>query len=204
MRRPAFEGALQFAWRSSWRQIPLFWAGLAGVVAVWIFVEALVIGGDHLGRLWWWFWHIAFFVLISFPEIMLTQMALDRRDGVSASLRGSTRNFRLVGVWFVTKMLYLVVVAVGVVFLIVPGIHLGVRFQFVPFCLLDGNRTPVAAFRASSRLTGGNRTRLFLLDLVLLLVNALGAALMGAGLLLTIPWSLLALAHVFRMRRDPV
>ncbi|MBX3187845.1 MAG: hypothetical protein KF819_12550, partial [Labilithrix sp.] len=57
---------------------------------------------------------------------------------------------------------------------------------------------PLGAFRYSSDLTRGVRWRLFLFGVLLAALNVVGAFLLGVGLIVTIPISAFAMAHVYR------
>jgi uncharacterized membrane protein len=96
------------------------------------------------------------------------------------------------------SILYGLLVAAGLVLLIVPGIYLAVRYGLVGFLVADGRADPIGAFHQSSALTRGMRGKLFVLGLLLLVVNLVGAMFFGIGLLLTLPVSAFAATHVYR------
>jgi len=144
--------------------MPYFLAGLAGIAGVWALVEAFVFAGEGFGRVWWWFWHIAYFWLASFPEIFLIQIALDRVQGRTISLAGSIRNFKKVNGWFLGKLIFVPSIAAGLLFLIIPGTFLVVVWQFAPFRFLDSPVSLWDSFRHSFRITRGIKFRLFLFD----------------------------------------
>ncbi len=96
------------------------------------------------------------------------------------------------------SILFGLIMAVGILLLIVPGLIFSVMFLFYGFFIVDKHMGPVEALKASAALTKGVRWQLFgfLLDLALL--NIAGALLLGVGLLVTIPVSCLATASVYR------
>lgn len=100
--------------------------------------------------------------------------------------------------FLLTTVLYGLLVAVGMVLLVVPGVIWGVKYAFAGFLVVDKGAEPIDAFRESARLTEGLKGPLFVFGLLLLGINILGAMALGIGLLATVPTSYLAAAYVFR------
>jgi uncharacterized membrane protein len=97
-----------------------------------------------------------------------------------------------------TTLLFSVVVLVGFILLIVPGIILGIMFGFAAYIVADKGLKPIEAFKESARLTEGNRWNLFRLGLALLGINILGALALLVGLFVSLPISVLAMVHAYR------
>lgn len=100
--------------------------------------------------------------------------------------------------FLLTQVLFSLIVSVGLVLLVIPGILWAAQFAFAPFLVVDQQRDPIAALKESSRLTRGQRPQLIVFGLAVFGVNLLGALAFGVGLLLTVPTSVLAAAYVFR------
>jgi uncharacterized membrane protein len=104
-------------------------------------------------------------------------------------------------------LLYVLIVAGGLVLLIVPGIVWAVKFSLFPYIIVDEGLSPVAALKQSARLTAGVKWDLFLFNLLLGLINMLGILALGVGILISAPVSIIASAYVFRQlhkRLEPV
>jgi uncharacterized membrane protein len=86
----------------------------------------------------------------------------------------------------------------GLILLIVPGIIFAVRLQFVSLLILDKGLGPIEALKKSWQLTKGVSWNLFLFDLLIGLINILGALALGIGLLWTIPTTSIASAFVYK------
>lgn len=97
-----------------------------------------------------------------------------------------------------TKILTGIIVIIGLILLIVPGIIAALALLFATYLVVDRNLGPIEAMKESARMTKGHRWNLFLLMLALLGINILGAIALLVGLLISIPVSLLAIAHAFR------
>jgi uncharacterized membrane protein len=100
--------------------------------------------------------------------------------------------------YFVTTFLLGLLVALGFVLLIVPGVLWGLRYGFAPFLVADKRLEPMAAFHESRRLTEGLRGELLGFVAVLILVNLLGALALGVGLLFSVPTTGLAAVFVYQ------
>ncbi len=101
-----------------------------------------------------------------------------------------------VWLYFCTSVVAGLLVFVGIIALIIPGIYLALRFSMARFAVLEGAHI-TESLRKSSRLTHGHKWKLLWFFLVLGVINLLGALALAVGLLVTIPVSLIAYAHVY-------
>lgn len=99
-----------------------------------------------------------------------------------------------------------ILIVVGYVLLIVPGVIVQVMLLLFAFAIVDKGMGPIDALKESRRLTKGNRWQVFWFLLLMVLANAVGAMLAGVGLLVSLPVSLLALTYVYKAldKRDDV
>ena len=105
-------------------------------------------------------------------------------------------------IFLISEFLFSVVVGIGTIFLIIPGIYLFVRLQFFGYYIVDKSARRAGAIieslRKSWELTRGIAGKVFLLDLVLLGLIILGAIPLGLGLFIVFPILVLANAYVYR------
>ncbi|MCL4456392.1 MAG: pilus assembly protein PilP [Nitrospirae bacterium] len=80
----------------------------------------------------------------------------------------------------------------------VLAIFLSLTFFFSPYAVVDKGFGPLNALRVSYLITKGAKLRLFLFLLLILAVNFVGALLLVVGLLITIPLTMVAFAHIYR------
>jgi uncharacterized membrane protein len=92
-----------------------------------------------------------------------------------------------------------IIVFVGMLLLVVPGIIASLGLGFVPYLVVDRNTGPVESLKESWHITKGNKGRLFLLILVLIGLNLVGAVLLLVGLFVTIPVTMLSMVHAYRL-----
>jgi len=93
------------------------------------------------------------------------------------------------------SILVALVIGVGLILLIVPGIIFALMFMFSPFIVIERELGPIDAMSESSRITRGHKWPLLGLLVLLILINVLGLLALVVGLLVTIPVSTLALVH---------
>lgn len=91
-----------------------------------------------------------------------------------------------------------VIVVVGFILLVVPGIYFAIRLTFVPFLVIDKKLNPIDALKESWKMTEGQVWHLFKLMVVFVLLVLLGVLLLVVGLLVTVPLGALMVAYVYR------
>lgn len=122
--------------------------------------------------------------------------------GIHDRGRASPSEFRRIGnryiPYFFGTLLYSLLVGIGVVLLVVPGIYVGVACQFAPYLIIDRRCGPVEALRESAALTKGSRWGLLFFGLAMIGLNILGSLFFGLGLLVTVPVTFCAHVWVYR------
>ena len=92
-----------------------------------------------------------------------------------------------------------ILTVLGLIALIIPGIILILMWLFVKMLIVERDLKPLEAMKESARITKGNRSQLFLLLLLIIIMNIIGALLIGIGLLVTVPITLLSITHAYRL-----
>lgn len=85
-------------------------------------------------------------------------------------------------------LLYLLVVVVGFLLLIVPGVILGLMFSQFWFLIVDRDMGVLEAFKTSRAITSGNKLMLFVLYLTIFPLSLAGLCTCGIGLIFIIPF----------------
>lgn len=96
------------------------------------------------------------------------------------------------------SILLFIIVGIGFVLLIIPGIFLAIALGLSGFALVDRKLNPIEALKESWRLTKGSRWKLVLLSLALLVIAILGIIPLMLGLLVAVPVAMLASTHAYR------
>lgn len=100
---------------------------------------------------------------------------------------------------------YCILVWVGLICCIIPGIIIGVRLMFTPFILLDEPETELTeAFKKSWVMTSGNFWSLFGLLIVALLINVVGFVCCCIGVIFTAVMAVFMMVIAYYQLKDNV
>lgn len=180
--------AIEFGWTSVKSHL-WFFIGICLFFAVLSFMTA---GASSIVT------RIVISLFVSGLSLGWIKIAIELVDGKTPEFKELFSCFPLLLKYIVAAIVYACVVAFGLVLFIIPGIIWAVQFGFYQYAIVKDRSGPFVALRRSSHLTSGVKGRLILFGLVLLGVNLLGAIALGIGLIVTIPLSIVAMAHVFK------
>ena len=144
-----------------------------------------------------WIVNIVFWVLgtvFTIGQFRVLLMFLAEKKPEYADL---FREGKLLLSYWVGSLLYGLVVFVGFILLIVPGIILATRLQFWTYVMVNKQCGPVAALKESWRITRGSLINIILFNLLSVAVVFLGILALGVGVLVAIPVTLLATTFVY-------
>lgn len=95
-------------------------------------------------------------------------------------------------------ILYTVIVALGLVLLIVPGVYVGLRWVFAPQIIVEENAGALSSLRRSWEITRGTTGQVFKLVLAGCGIMLLGYLALGIGIFLAIPLVHLMMCAAYR------
>jgi hypothetical protein len=193
--------AVNFAWIAFKRHYGLFAAALLTIIGAWVALEVLVFAGQRLGFLWWAIAHLAFLTFFAGMQVGIIRMCLALYDGGQPTFADLFSVPTLWPIYLAGQLLYLALVAIGLVLMVVPGVYLAVRYALFGFRIATGETTLQCSFQESAALTAGTRTYLLGILIALFLLNVLGASVLGLGLFITVPLSVLTMTAVYRQLR---
>ena len=204
--RPPFSAtdAISYGWRA-------FTANIAPLAVIGLVLILVSIATNWLSRDFdSLFVSLAGNLLSTFISLIvglgLIRAALAILDGGRPSVEQllSTRD---VWPYFLATLLVALMVTVGLLLCIIPGLIAGFLLQFYGYAIIDRKAdsvttvpesTPIGAIRASVEVVTANIGPMILLALLCLLVNILGAMLCGIGLLVSLPVTAIAIAYAWR------
>lgn len=96
------------------------------------------------------------------------------------------------------SIFYGLIIILGLILLIIPGIIFAVKFYLFEYFIVDKGLGPIEALKRSWRVTGGATGNLFLFLLLVTAINLLGVLVFSIGLLITVPITALATVFVYR------
>jgi uncharacterized membrane protein len=142
--------------------------------------------------------HVIYYLIDGLIIMGMIKIALKLIDGHEAAVGDLFSCLPQLLSYVGSSLLYSLIIIVGFVLLIVPGIILGLIFMFFAYGIVDKNDGPIEALKRSARITAGVKWDLFLLMLMLLGINFLGMLALLVGLLATVPFSIIVMAFVYR------
>lgn len=135
-----------------------------------------------------------FDVIISMGIIKITLAILDKK------------NPRVLDVFYTKPIINYIIVSiirslivlVGFIFFIIPGIIFAIKLQFAEYLVVDKDSDIMDSLRTSWEMTKGVKWNLFVLGILFGLINLVGLLCLLVGLFFTVPLSLMAQAYVYR------
>jgi uncharacterized membrane protein len=94
-------------------------------------------------------------------------------------------------------LLVFVIVGIGLVLLIVPGIVFACKLAFTPYLVVDRKMAVIEAIKESWRMTGGHAWKVFLIGLLAIPIFIAGLICFGVGVIISIMWITLAFASLY-------
>lgn len=132
-------------------------------------------------------------IAIGLVNIVL-KLSADTKAGISDLFEKSYLFFKyLFGLIF-----YTLIILIGTILLIIPGIIWAIKFQFFAYLIIDKNLGLIESFKKSSEITKGVKWNLFIFNILLIGINLLGALALLIGLFVTIPATMIATAYIYR------
>ena len=157
------------------------------MVAVYLICEKLGTWGNIIARL------IEIYISAGVIKIIL-----DDLNGKEPELADMFTAYDVYINFLIAGILYGLIVAVGTLALIVPGIILAIMFQFYKYAIIDKKLGITESLNYSKELTRGYKWTIFGIDIVLILINLGGALLFLVGLIFTIPITMIAEAIMYK------
>ena len=164
----------------------------------WVILEIAVISLYRFGFFIWLILHLAWLLLFAGMMVGLHLMALKSVDGAIPRVADLFTSLALGPAYVLALGIYCGAVTIGLAILIVPGIYLAIRYCLFAQIITDKSAGALTALGEAAVLARTHWLPLAALFLVAFLLNILGAAILGVGLTISFPVSLLAIARYYR------
>jgi len=164
----------------------------------WIILELVVYLAQDLGQVFNLAVHLLFLVIFAGLQVGFIRICLDANAGYTPHYSHLFEHLKQGSKFLVAQLAYVILVLMGLVFLLIPGVYFGTCHAFYGFILAENEFGIIESFYASANLTRGVTGKLFGYFLLLTLLNFFGAMWLGLGLLVTIPVSVLTMASFYR------
>jgi uncharacterized membrane protein len=194
-------GSFGFGWQQLWKYfLHLFLVGLVVWVAAaptqgfWPGEEDSSAGFVVLNAL------VAAYSLLVYPvvnygsEWLYLRFMRDERPDVADLFAGFKRNYLNI---VLANLLVWVIIGIGFVLFVVPGIVFACRLAFVPYLVMDKGLDPVAAIEKSWAMTRGHGWRIFGMFVLSFVLAVCGLALFLVGIVPALMWIGAAFASLY-------
>lgn len=101
-----------------------------------------------------------------------------------------------------SRLLLFLIVGLGAVLLIVPGVFLACRLSFVPYLIMDKKHGVVESIKISFYMTKGYFWTIFGMGILSFVIIMLGLVLLGVGILISLVWINAAFAVFYNAAED--
>lgn len=181
------------------------WKGQWGILALLFFIT-LIIGGVipyildqffHEGGVGSIISQVMGYLIATFANLGLINATLiaakNREAKVSDYFDVSSSYFRFLG----AQILFQIMVTIGIILFIIPGIYLFVKYYLYPYFVVDKGLSPIEALKGAGQVVYGAKSKMLLFAILSLLLNILGAICLFIGLFITVPVVLIATAFIY-------
>lgn len=119
-------------------------------------------------------------------------------DGEEPQFSAYGQQARKIVTYLLTSLLLSIIVMIGTVFLIIPGIYLALRLQYCLPCIVEENTGVIDSLKKSWNITQGHVLKLLLLALTMIGISLIGLILFGIGIFVAVPLIYTMYCYSFR------
>jgi len=190
--------AIQFGWQTMKKNF-LFFIGIFLFIIAIQLLPVILTNIDFLASD---IAYIIIYLLLTFFGIIVgmgvIKILLNFCDNKKNNFSILFSQYRLFFIYLLTTIIYFIIVLLGLILFIIPGIYLGIRFVFFEYFIIDKKMGVIKSLKESWRATKGNFWGLFAFSVVALTINILGAFVLLLGLFVTIPITMIAWVFIYR------
>jgi uncharacterized membrane protein len=95
------------------------------------------------------------------------------------------------------SLLVFIIIIIGLILLIIPGIFFACKLAFTPYLVVDRKMAVMEALEESWRMTGGHAWKVFLIGLLAIPICIAGLLCFIVGIIISIMWVSLAFASLY-------
>jgi hypothetical protein len=141
---------------------------------------------------------IAFVVFLQWPiEYGIAYASLRASRGEKLEVKNMFEVFKNYLNAVLANILVALIVGIGIVFLIIPGIIFACKLAFVPYLIVDKKMEAVEAIKTSWRMTSGHALTIFLIGFLAIFIALAGLICLIVGIIVAIIWIRLAFASIY-------
>ena len=167
----------------------------------WVALEVAVVATQRFGLTAWALLHVTFLIALCGLVAGFHRLALSAIDGREVRFSDLFLLMDRGPGLLLAFLLGAIAVAAGTVVLLAPGLYLAVRLSLLGQVAATGRRSPIAMLTEAASLTRRHWWAAARTLATVILLNVLGAAVLGLGLLVAWPVSVLLATGFYRSLR---
>jgi len=180
-----------------------FWFFVGLILIVWAinllfsYLQRMINGDNHDWSYWVIFAvELAANILMSVGLIKISIFANDEKKLEYKDLFTHYKYFwRFLGATILRSL----IIFIGLILLVVPGIYLSIKFRFVTYLILDKDMGIIEAFKESAKITKGVKWSLLGLEFCSNVIIVLGILALLIGVFAAFPIVMVGRAHAYRV-----
>jgi len=196
---PGVSSSYGHGWRQLWKYfLELFLIGLIGFL---IGLPIGLIGRSEDGAVAGVFFGVlglAYGILINGPVDYGVSFAyLKASRGDKLEIKNVFEAFNNYWNAVLASLLVFVIVVLGLIIFVIPGIIFSCKLVFTPYLVVDRKMEVIEAVKESWRMTGGHAWTVFFIYLLAIPIGIAGLICFGVGVIISIMWISLTLASLY-------
>jgi uncharacterized membrane protein len=189
-----FAPGVESSYVNGWHQL---WPHFLELFLI-IIIYAVISGVGGLISSFLFFLQPFFSVLVGYPlgygvSYAYLRAARDEKMQINDMFAGFNNYWNAVG----AGLLVTIIIVVGFIFLIVPGIYLACKLAFVPYLVVDRKMGVMKAIEESWRMTNGYGWKVFLIYLLAIPIYIAGLICLLVGVIISAMWVSMAMASLY-------
>ena len=187
--------AVSFGWQTTKKNLGF----LIGVALVAYVAPQIVVGllSGEEGSSSYALWSIISWIYSMIVSIGMIVISLKLVRGQKPEFADLFNNTSVLLNYLIGMFLYGLMVLAGFIALVIPGIYLALKFQFVSYFIIDKKMGAIEALKASGQATQGKLSHLLLTYFAFVGITLLGLLALVVGVLVALPVVMLAYAYIF-------
>ncbi|MDR2775253.1 MAG: glycerophosphoryl diester phosphodiesterase membrane domain-containing protein [Tannerella sp.] len=199
-----YSDIVRTAWKGLKSQFWLLTGLLIGFTIVYslLFIFAIPAKGDFFSISCIITYILCVFLLCLF-QLGYLKNCFQTLDGEEPQFSSYGQVSRKLPAYLAAYLIYSIIIAIGSVLFVIPGIYLALRLQFFMASIIDEDTGIIKSFKRSWEITKGHSMRLFVVMLIMLLISFIGQIALFVGIFVAIPLIVLTYGVVFRRLTTP-
>lgn len=191
-------GTLQFAW-DTFKKRPWFFILTTIIILVIGWIGGVISSAFGTHGIGWLIGYIVNLAIDTFIGMGTIALYLKAHEDAASAHVSDLWHPKPFWKYLATSIIVGIIVVIGLILIIVPGVIAALMLMFATYVVVDRELGPIEALSESRRITKGHRLELLGLIIAVIAINILGLICIVIGLLVTIPFTSLALVHAYRL-----